>query len=177
MSEQKIIYDLQQQKHSAIDVLIDMYHERIFQFLWKYIGNFHDTEDLVQETFLRVIKNIHRYEDREIFSAWIYKIASNAAKDYLRKKKRTQQRLQNLSLPKLSSKNPCQEAAKREIHNHVLRSVQELPLDQREVFLMREEAGLTFKEISQILDISINTALGRMHYAVEKLRKKLEGIV
>ncbi|BBM82986.1 RNA polymerase sigma factor [Candidatus Uabimicrobium amorphum] len=161
----------------AINVFVETYQKKVFHFLWKYIGNFHDTEDLVQDTLLRVINNMHLFREQDFFGAWVYKIASNIAKDYLRKKRRRDNKLRDVIFKRVHREDPCSELLNREVHSKVITSIQALPVEQREVFLMRQEAGLTFKEIAQILDIPINTALGRMHYAVEKLRKELEGVI
>lgn len=161
----------------AINLFVATYQKQIFHFLWKYIGNFHDTEDLVQDTLMRVINNIHLFREQDFFCAWVYKIASNIAKDYLRKKKRRNNKLQNVFAESTHREDPYRKLLHREMHSKVIKSIQSLPVEQREVFLMRQEAKLTFREISQILDIPLNTALGRMHYAVEKLRKELKGVI
>ena len=161
----------------AISSFVETYQNKIFHFLWKYIGNFHDTEDLVQDTLIRVINNIHLFREQDFFSAWVYKIASNIAKDYLRKKKCRNSNMKHVFTTSIDNKDPYNKLLTREVHSKVIKSIQSLPIEQREVFLMRQEAGLTFKEIAQILDIPLNTALGRMHYAVEKLRKELKGVI
>lgn len=175
LSMNVFIDGLKQRNEEIIMRFVTEYQQKIFHFLWKYIGDFHETEDLVQEALLRVVRNIDSFTKHDFFNAWVYKIASNIARDHLRKKKRVH--LKIITSEIADYENPHLQLVNQETHLQILKAIQELPIEQREVFLMRQEADLSFKEIAQILDVSINTALGRMHYAVEKLRNKLEGAV
>lgn len=138
-------------------------------------------DDLFQEVFVKALAAAKSYQDRQRPSAWLFTIARRLAIDHLRRE-RPQVSLdqgaeEGASLAEtLPGKDPRPEAAleSSETRARVMRAIDSLPVDQREVFLMREHGGLSFKEISEALGIPLNTALGRMHYAVTKLRRDLE---
>ena len=166
----------------ALGSLVEHYRRPLYAFLYKMLdGRAGDADEVFQEVWFRVIKNIERYEDQS-FLSWLFRIAHNLIIDRARRA-RPMVDLQSgadeglaleerLASPKLG---PESEAAGRDMGGRITAAVARLPAEQREVFLMRTEADLSFKDIAKMQKTSVNTALARMHYAVLKLREELRG--
>ena len=122
---------------------------------------------------MKVIDNLHKYRDRDAFVSWLYRIAHNTAVDHFRKEKRSPEIAVD-ELPEIDG-GPLPGSGLRsaEMKQAISAAVAELPEDQREVFLLRQR-GVAFKDIAEMQNASINTVLGRMHYAVHKLRRGLQ---
>ena len=125
---------------------------------------------MVQEVFIRVHRSIDRYEPRGKFESWIFTIANNLSLDFLRRKR--PETTETLEL--VGRVGPHEHASHRELRDALMAEVDRLPSEQREVFLLREKSGLSFREIADRIGCPLNTALGRMHYAMEHLRKGLK---
>ena len=131
-------------------------------------------EDLFQETLIKVWKGIKFYNDQNKFSSWLFSIAHNTAVDSTRSAS-VRNRTSSLEDTNEYSgeSNPYKTLVEKETYEIVMLAVNELPENQKNVFLLRQHGGLTFKEIAKTIDQPLNTVLGHMHYAVSKLRKKL----
>lgn len=143
------------------------------------VKDHHLTEDLFQDTFLKVIKSLldGKYQDNGKFLSWVVRIAHNLIIDHFRKKKQMNM-LSNddyetdiFNSRKMAAYNAEDTIVQRQINKDLRGLVDELPSDQREVVILRHFVGLSFKEIADFTDVSINTALGRMRYALINLRK------
>ena len=166
---------------SAMDALVARYRQPLFAWFLGMTGNRADAEDLFQECWFRVIRSAEKFSDIS-FRAWLWRIARNLTIDLRRKKKPDT----SLDLPlcvdgegdgttlgDLIPSETCTPGQSVELEDMRLRvqeAVASLTEGQREVFLMRTEAGLPFNEIARQLDIPLNTALGRMHDALGKLK-------
>ena len=158
----------------AFELLYERYHKALYSYLHKLVpGQVALIDDLFQKTWVKVIKNLPRYKEQNTFLAWAIRIARNLAYDYFRKEKRKSE-LEDED--KVISKEilPGQGLEHSEMGQAISAAVKELPFEQREVFLLRQE-GVSFKEIAELQNSTLNTALGRMHYAVTKLRQNLKG--
>lgn len=164
----------------ALGKLVEHYRRPLYAFLYKMLeGRPGDADEIFQEVWFRVIKNVDRYEDQS-FLSWMFRIAHNLIIDRVRRQRPTigmdEGREEGLALeerlpsPRLT---PDGEAAGRDVGRRIAAAVARLPREQREVFLLRTEADIPFKEIAKMQKTSINTALARMHYAVLKLRDEL----
>ena len=149
----------------AYDKLVAEYGDRLRRFAARMAGP-DVADDIVQEVFLRVFRSIRSFDPAGSFAAWIFAIANNLCIDHLRKRP-PERRQQGRTL------EPSAMAEDREVRESLRRAVASLPDPQKRVFLLREEAGLTFREIAELLDCPLNTALGRMHTAMASLRKAL----
>jgi RNA polymerase sigma-70 factor (ECF subfamily) len=129
-------------------------------------------EDLIQEVYMKLINNIKRFRSGN-FDAWVFKIARNICIDYIRRSPK--ERLFALADEFTVHETPSMRLEKEEQSALLKKAIESLPIEQKEVFLLREEAGLSFKDIANIQGVSINTVLGRMHYALNNLRKILKG--
>ena len=160
----------------AFDELLSRYRTPLFTTLCRLAGDRTLAEDLYQETFLRVIQHAGRFDPRQKFSAWLYRIARNLSVDALRQRGvRLEQELDDGHED--PAPDPEQALTQAEQGLAIARSLKLLPLEQREVFVMREFSGLSFNEIAEITQCPLNTVLGRMHLAVKKLRAGLAGHV
>lgn len=161
----------------ALRHLVQRYRSLLYGYAYALCGNGAEADDIFQETWLRVIRHAARFRAGN-FKGWLLRIAHNVAIDRIRKKRGevAYDRLENQSEAfHLTDAGPSPAASceTADRHREILRQVGLLPLPQREVFLLRTLSALSFREIAKIQKVSINTALGRMHYAVNRLRETL----
>lgn len=170
----------------AFGLLVDRHQERIFGYLVGMVRDRTVAHDLFQETFFRAIQAMHAqrgsYEQQGRWLAWIMRIARNAALDHLRSRKKWQDvsPASDDEGPSFWDRLPDEapDAAallgRADLWQEVEAAIEQLPPEQREVVLMRHQSELTFREIAELTDVSINTALGRMRYALINLRKLMQ---
>jgi RNA polymerase sigma-70 factor (ECF subfamily) len=149
----------------AYDLLVTEYGDRLRRFAARMAGP-EVAEDVVQEVFLRVYRSIRTFDSSGSLAAWIFAIANNLCVDLLRKRPPERR-------PRGATPDPSAVAEGREARESLRRAVASLPDAQKRVFLLREEAGLSFREIADLLKCPLGTALGRMHAAMGTLRKAL----
>jgi RNA polymerase sigma-70 factor (ECF subfamily) len=168
--------------NSAFDVLLNRYKKSIHSYIFYIVHNHDLTEDIFQETFLKVIMTIKqgRYTDNGKFKAWITRIAHNLIIDNFRQE-RNENTISNdeveidlLNDMKLCESNIEDDMVQEQIYQDVKKLVKHLPDNQREVLEMRYYQDMSFKEIADITGVSINTALGRMRYAILNVRRMAE---
>jgi RNA polymerase sigma-70 factor (ECF subfamily) len=166
---------------SALSVLINRHQQRLYSFIFSKVYDRDVTEDVFQDTFIKVIKTLKlgKYNEEGKFLPWVMRIAHNLIIDYFRKNNR---------MPKFNNSgdfdifsvlsddtlNAEAELVRSQIHDDIRNLVEELPEDQRTVLKMRMYNDMSFREISENTSVSINTALGRMRYALINLRKLIE---
>ncbi|MFQ5805038.1 MAG: RNA polymerase sigma factor [Phycisphaerae bacterium] len=165
----------------ALHELVDAYSARVFGLLYRLTGSRETAEDLLQETFLRVVRMIAEYEPGGRFEAWLFRIAANLARDHVRRAKRRGpsvpldglERHGERGAPKLADAGqpePSGELLKKEAGERLNACLQELPETDREVILLRHFSELSFREIADVLEIPLGTALARAHRALKRLR-------
>ena len=168
-------------KEYALEVLINRHKQKIYSFIFSKVMDKDITEDVFQDTFIKVIRTLKKgkYNEEGKFLPWVMRIAHNLVIDHFRKNKR---------MPKFQSRNDFDifdvisngsdstetEMILSQVHADVKRLVEELPEDQKQVLKMRIYKEMSFKEIAEQTEVSINTALGRMRYALINLRKIIE---
>lgn len=167
----------------AIDAIVDLYAKRLFSFFRRMCGDRHQAEDLVQEVFVRLVRNIESYDHRGRFDAWIFRIAGNLARDRARRLSRPhevsgmeQSAGDDRAFLKLRAA-PSDEGDPLEMREDVdqlQRALEELPEHEREVVLMRHYGGLSFAEIADMMGTPIGTALARAHRGLARLREIME---
>ncbi len=162
----------------ALEVLILRHKQRIFSFIYSKILNRDTTEDIFQDTFIKVINTLKRgkYNEEGKFLPWVMRIAHNLMIDYFRKnsrmpKFRNTDEFDIFSVLSDNTLNVENQLINEQIHKDVKELIQELPTDQKEVLIMRLYKDMSFKEIAETTEVSINTALGRMRYALINMRK------
>lgn len=163
---------------NGLSTLVIRHNSRIFNFIYSKVLNRDITEDIFQDTFIKVINTIKRgkYNEEGKFLPWVMRIAHNLIIDHFRKNNRIP-KFDNsgdfdiFSTISDSDLNIENKLIKGQIETHLKEIIEELPNDQKEVLFMRLYKDMSFKEISEVTGVSINTALGRMRYAIINLRK------
>ncbi|WP_420322430.1 RNA polymerase sigma factor [Flagellimonas sp.] len=162
----------------ALESLINRHNQRISSFIYSKVLDRDVAEDIFQDTFIKVIKTLKRgtYSEEGKFLPWVMRIAHNLIIDHFRKNKRMPKFEGNddfniFSVIKDEKLNAEKQIIKDQIDSDLTLLIEELPEDQKEVLIMRIYKDMSFKEISENTGVSINTALGRMRYALINLRK------
>ena len=173
-TEQGLIEKIRKGDERAFATLLRIYNGKIYGFFYRTFRCPEIAKDLFQETFLRVWRNIGRFDANRRFDVWLFTIAHRVSIDAIRAKK-TRSIVEAAEFEGIAGEDdPAQRFLKQELDDQIALAVEELSEKQRRVFLLRQQAGLAFKEIAEVLDEPLNTVLSHMHYAVKKLRKILQ---
>ena len=165
--------------NQAFDTLLKRHQSRVFSYIFSVVKNRDVADDIFQETFVKAITTIKqgRYSESGKFSAWISRIAHNLIIDYYRQEKSENtlsaddDTVDVLNRRELCDTNIEEVMVSEQIHTDVRKIIDALPDNQREVLMMRYYRDMSFKEIAEATDVSINTALGRMRYAILNMRR------
>ncbi|MEC4114601.1 RNA polymerase sigma factor [Myroides pelagicus] len=178
MPDAKLIKFYIEGVEQALEVLIKRHQAKIYGFIFSKVSNADLADDIFQDTFIKVIHTLKsgKYNEEGKFLPWVIRIAHNLIMDHYRKEKRSQvvkdtEEFSYFSILKEEGDNIESILIKEQIEKDLTSLLEELPEDQRQVVLMRIFQDLSFKEIAEQTDVSINTALGRMRYALLNLRK------
>ena|SRR5580692_6181860 len=172
----------------AYRVLVDRHSRSVFRLAYRMTGNEQDSEDVVQETFLRAYKQLHRWEARSSFGTWLYRIAANYSLDLMRRRKRHGEVTMNDSGPdddalEMAQALPSTDAGperllfSNRVQACVTGALNELSQQERTAFVLRHFEGQSIDEISVALGLSGNAAKHSIFRAVQKLRRALEPLV
>jgi len=176
-SDAELIHAYLHGNEYALEILINRYKDKIYTSVYMLVKDKYLAEDIFQDAFLKMIKTIKegRYAEQGKFLPWAIRVAHNQCMDHFRRSRSnipvTLPDGQDISTLFTSTEMPGNELERRQVHASVRRLVEELPDEQREVIVLRVYADFSFKEISELTGVSINTALGRMRYALINLRK------
>lgn len=183
LKDKELVHKFMNGDKSALETLITRHKDRVYTYIFFIVKNEKLAEDIFQDTFIKVIKSLRKgkYNEQGVFVSWVIRIAHNLTIDFFRKNKRmpTYSNDENSDFDIFNSQRFAEETIEDEMIKDqtaadVRRLVQELPDEQKEVVLLRHFGGLSFREISEQTGVSINTALGRMRYALINLRKLIE---
>ncbi|MFC2123829.1 RNA polymerase sigma factor [Bacteroidota bacterium] len=181
VSDQKLVSLYINGNEDAFEDLVERHSKKIFTTIKLIVKDNYVAEDLLQETFIKAINTMKtgRYNEEGKFLPWIMRIAHNLAIDYFRKDKRyptilmeDDSKVSNTLEHSVESMEAIQ--VKKDTIKRMKELIQELPLSQKEVLVMRHYMKMSFQEIADTTGVSINTALGRMRYALINLRKKMK---
>jgi RNA polymerase sigma-70 factor (ECF subfamily) len=179
-------YDLIKQylggQSSSLEILINRHKNKVFSYIFMVVKNRELAEDIFQDTFIKVIRSLQSgtYKEEGRFVSWVMRIAHNLIIDFYRKEKHLK------TVSNDSTEVPLFNSAKYseltieeslvigQVHHDVKKLVEQLPEEQKEVMVLRFYYDMSFKEIADHTNVSINTALGRMRYAILNLRKLME---
>ncbi len=180
LSDSQLVSLYQNGNEEAFEVLLFRHKSKIFTAIYLIVKDRYVAEDLLQETFIKVINTIRggRYNEEGKFMPWVSRIAHNLAIDHFRKLKRYPEVVLEDGSRVFDSMEFSEESMesvqmKKENHKRLRDFVKELPVEQKQVLIMRHFLQMSFQEIAERTDVSINTALGRMRYALINLRKKM----
>ena len=166
---------------TSLEVLVKRHKQRIYSFIYSKVYDRDVAEDIFQDTFIKVIRTLKRgsYNEEGKFLPWVMRIAHNLVIDFFRKNNRMPKfdnsgEFSIFSVLSDTSLNAEKAIIKDQVETDIRRLIEELPEDQKEVLVMRMYNDMSFKEISERTGVSINTALGRMRYALINMRKIIE---
>jgi RNA polymerase sigma factor (sigma-70 family) len=180
-SDQELIRQFIAGDHSSLELLISRHQRKIFSYILLIVKDKHLAEDVFQDTFIKVINTLRSgaYNEEGKFLPWVMRIAHNLIIDFFRKSKRMPYVENSEEYDLFETLNLFEDTVEdkmiiQQIHMDVKHLVEFLPAEQKEVLKMRHYMDMSFKEIAEKTDVSINTALGRMRYALINLRKLIK---
>lgn len=184
--EVRLIRACQEGDPSSFNMLVWRWEKPLYNFIYKYVGNATLAEDLVQDTFIRVLKSIKRYTHQGSFSTWLYRIAVNLCKDHLKRKRLPMVSLHDYYTTGSGEKIYVQDRVAderartddslkaEEREELVRRLLAGLPEEQRIVILLKEYQELTFREIAEVLEVPEGTVKSRLYHALKAMKENLE---
>jgi RNA polymerase sigma-70 factor, ECF subfamily len=167
----------------AFAEIVGLYQDKLYHMAYRMLSSRQEAEDVVQDTFLRVYKNLDRYDDTMKFSTWIYRIATNLCIDRLRKRKPSysldaetseHEGLDGYSMIPSDNRTPESETLLSEMQSTVHKAIDNLPAKYKSVMVLRYLQDLSLQEIGDVLDMPVTTVKTRVHRGREFLRKRLE---
>lgn len=182
ISEKELIQSFINGNHSSLQTLIERHQNRLYSYIFLLVKDKQLADDIFQDTYVKVINTLKRgsYNDEGKFIQWVMRIAHNLVIDHFRKSKKvpTVENSYNefdvFDTIRFTDPSIEEQLVKTQIHSDVRKLLEYLPEEQKEVLYLRCYSGLSFKDIAEHTDVSINTALGRMRYAIINMRKIIE---
>jgi RNA polymerase sigma-70 factor (ECF subfamily) len=178
ISDQDLIGKYLAGHHAALEKLVHRHKNRVYAYILMIVKDKELAEDLFQDTFIKVINTIRsgQYKEEGKFIQWVMRIAHNLIIDHFRKSKRiplveNTDEYNIFDRVRIPVESIEEMIITEQIHKDVKKLIDYLPKEQREVLVMRHYADMSFKDIAEVTNVSINTALGRMRYALINLRK------
>ena len=185
MTDEQLIFEFQQEDVEAFNEIVFRYKDRLVNFLYRYTGSKDDSEDLAQDTILKLYRPKHLYREIVKFSTWFYTIAINLAKTNLRKKVRYNaisisdidpDEEKDFELPASGQISP-EDSANASIENvYIQNAINSLNEKFREVIILRDIQDLDYEEISKITDLPLGTVKSRINRGRERLKELLKEI-
>lgn len=179
--DQQLIAAYLQGNEKAFEVLLNRHKEKIYTSIYLFVKDRDLAEDIFQDVFIKIIRSLNKdkYNHQGKFLQWAMRISYNMCVDHFRKSKRRTkvsptETFDIFDVLESPEENMEQQIIKNQIHLKIRKVVDKLPPEQREVVILRHYADMSFKEIAQLTQVSINTALGRMRYALINMRKVIE---
>lgn len=181
LSDDKLVKLYLAGNEAALGELLNRHKDRIYTYIFLFVRDTYTAEDLLQETFIKVIDKLRsgKYQEQNKFLPWISRVAYNLCIDYYRREKRLPKVINKdgfdiFSVLKFSEAGAEGRIIENEHSAKVRKLLEHLPEEQREVVIMRHYMDMNFREIAEMTGVNINTALGRMRYALINLRKLME---
>jgi len=181
LTDEQLITLFQHGESSAMEILVNRHKDRIFTSINLLVKDRYLAEYIFQDLFIKIIETLKtgKYKEENKFIQWALRIAHNMCVDHFRKTKskpviRTAEGADIFDVLNFSESNAEDKLMKLQNSERIMKLVCNLPEDQREIIILRHFADMKFREISKILNCSVNTALGRMRYALLNLRKMIE---
>lgn len=180
LSDSDLVLSYKNGDEKAFEELLNRHKEKIYTTILLIVKDQYTAEDLLQNTFIKAIKTIKKgkYNEQGKFLPWITRIAHNLAIDYFRRERRYPTVVLEDGVSVLNTMSFAEDSVeiaqiKKETYSRLRVLIQKLPEKQREVLIMRHYGEMSFQEIAQTTGVSVNTALGRMRYALINLRKQM----
>ena len=180
LSDQQLIHMYLEGHEAGLQELIIRHKSKVYTSIYLLVKDSYLAEDIFQDTFIKVINTLRarKYNDEGKFLPWVIRIAHNLVIDHFRKEKRTpliatQEGFDIFDVIHVLDENVEDRLIREQTYADIRKFIEKLPEEQKEVLIMRHYGDLSFKEIAEITEVSINTALGRMRYALNNLRKMI----
>jgi RNA polymerase sigma-70 factor (ECF subfamily) len=164
--------------------LVEKYQGRVYNVIYGLVRNREDAQELTQETFVKAYRNLHGFRSDSRFYTWVYRIAMNLAIDFTRRRKRAPISGTDEDIGVRDSRgeiadvhhidSPRKALERKQLHRAIMDALDQLPEQQKQVILLREIEGLSYREIAEVLDLVEGTVMSRLFYARKKLQKVLE---
>ncbi len=182
MDERQLIHEFLDGNTSGLQALIERHQARIYSYIFVMVKDKQLADDLFQDTFVKVINTLKSgsYNDEGKFIQWVMRIAHNLVIDYFRKQKKLNlaevvgDQYNLMDTLKVTDPSIEETLVTQQIYADIKKLMEHLPAEQKEVLYMRCYVGMSFKDIAEQTEVSINTALGRMRYALINLRKLIK---
>ena len=184
LTDQDLVQHVLDGDTTAFRGLVERYQGRIYALIYGMMRNREDARDIVQEAFVKAYRNIRTYRREASFHTWLYRIAMNLAIDHLRSRTRhpmneyddhvEQSEPEGNYRSDHLQRHPGRDLERQRLYNKIMTAMQELPPDQRQVVLLREIEGLSYKEIADTMEIPEGTVMSRLFYARKKLQELLK---
>lgn len=180
--DQELVLDYINGNESSIELLINRHRSKVFSYILQMVKDQTIAEDIFQDAFIKVIKTLKggKYTEEGKFLPWVMRISHNLIIDHFRKAKRmpsfetNDEEFDIFDVIKIPDNSAEDNLIRQQINEEVRKLIEQLPKEQKEVLFMRHYADMSFNEIAEQTNVSINTALGRMRYALINLRKLIE---
>ncbi|WLR51006.1 RNA polymerase sigma factor SigW [Bacillus tianshenii] len=181
----KRIKQVKKGDQDAFAEIVELYKDKVYQLCYRMLGNAHEAEDVAQEAFIRAYVNIQSYDLNRKFSTWLFRIATNLSIDRIRKKKPDYFLDQEIAgaegltlYSQIADKGPLPEedVESLELQEWIQNEISALPPKYRSAIVLKYIEELSLKEISEVLDLPVNTVKTRIHRGREALRKRLRGL-
>lgn len=181
LNDQQLIFSYLDGNDRSFELLLNRHKQKIYTSIYLFVKDSSLAEDIFQEVFIKIIDTLRKgkYNHEGKFLQWAMRISYNMCVDHFRRNKRRPkvsptETFDIFDVLKISDDNAEQKIIKSQTHQRVRKLVDMLPPEQREVVILRHYADMSFKEIAKLTRVSINTALGRMRYALINIRKMVE---
>lgn len=183
-SDWELIQAFKQGNEEVFEEIVRRYQKKVYNTTYRMTGNPEDANDLAQEVFIRVYRNLERFQGKSSFSTWLFTIATNICRDEMRKRHR-RVAVQSLSEPihmedgdlerEIADESMTPEilSLNRELHDEIQAVIDELPAEQKEVIVLRELQEFSYEEIAEIAGVSLGTVKSRISRARMNMRKSL----
>ena len=188
MSDLLLINEILDGSDVAFEKLIQKYQDKVFNVIFRYIGNYEDSLDLTQQVFINVFRKIDSFKGKCAFSTWLYRIAFNEAVSFLRIKRKEKtinidndfrgeenQKSQNL-IP-ASKDSPSLKTENSELQNKIYSALSQIDSDSRQILILREVEACTYEEIADIVQLPLGTVRSKLHRARLFLKEKLSDYI
>lgn len=184
-ADKELVLRVQNGDQEAFKQLFELYNRRAFAVAFGVVKNQQDALDVVQDAFIKVYKHIHNFQGSSSFYTWLYRIVMNLSIDHVRKVRRvtdfddrigTQTNSVNQPLtPSIQDSNPGKTVVRKELTGKIKEALEQLPDYHRAVILLREVEGLSYEEMSEVLQVPKGTIMSRLFHARKKMQESLQG--
>lgn len=183
LSEEALIKKCQAGDANAFEQIVGLYQQKIYNIAYRMTGNYHDASDAAQEVFIRIYRSIKTFRGDCSFSTWVYRVTVNVCKDLLKNRGRFPEEPLNEDPSDESRRTPVEQDGEgndpesayenKELGEYLQTLIDKLPSECRMVILLREQAGFSYQEISDILGVSLGTIKSRISRARRTLQEKI----